>query len=72
MVGPPGLEPGTNRLWADCSNHWAIGPTIFIQKHGGAKKLVLELFLQGIKIETVLALREIYENDYESQVCFPT
>ena len=26
VVGPPGLEPGTNRLWADCSNHWAIGP----------------------------------------------
>lgn len=44
---------------------------LLILKHGGAKKLVLELFIQGIKVETVLALREIYENDYESQVCFP-
>ena len=26
MVGPPGLEPGTGRLWAGGSTNWAIGP----------------------------------------------
>ena len=25
-MGPLGFEPRTNRLWADCSNHWAMGP----------------------------------------------
>ncbi len=33
MVGPPGIEPGTNRLWADCSNHWAIGPNLNFLKY---------------------------------------
>ena len=32
MVGLVGIEPTTNRLWADCSNHWATGPKeIFFQ-----------------------------------------
>lgn len=26
MVDPTGLEPVTDRLWAGCSNHWAMGP----------------------------------------------
>ena len=27
MVGLVGIEPTTNRLWADCSNPWATGPS---------------------------------------------
>ena len=26
MVGLVGIEPTTNRLWAECSNPWATGP----------------------------------------------
>ena len=26
MVGPPGLEPGTNRLWGDCSDQLSYSP----------------------------------------------
>ncbi len=26
LVDPTGFEPVTNRLWAGCSNRWAIGP----------------------------------------------
>lgn len=26
LVGQEGLEPSTNQLWADCSNHWATAP----------------------------------------------
>ena len=26
LVGAVGLEPTTNQLWADCSNHWATPP----------------------------------------------
>ena len=26
VVGMVGIEPTTNRLWADCSNHWATSP----------------------------------------------
>lgn len=26
MVDPTGFEPVTDRLWAGCSNHWAMGP----------------------------------------------
>ena len=29
LVGLQGLEPRTNRLWADRSNHWAKGPSFF-------------------------------------------
>ena len=28
LVGPPGLEPGTNTLWVYCSTNWATGPLI--------------------------------------------
>ena len=32
MVGLAGLEPATNWLWANCSNHWATGPYIVYEK----------------------------------------
>ena len=27
-LGVAGFEPATNRLWADCSNHWATHPSV--------------------------------------------
>ena len=32
MVGPPGLEPGTDRLWAGCSNQLSYRPMTFDRK----------------------------------------
>ena len=43
MVGLVGIEPTTNRLWADCSNPWATGPLFLqfiyfiLQKNNGGK-----------------------------------
>ena len=30
LVDPTGFEPVTNRLWAGCSNRWAMGPTTLV------------------------------------------
>ena len=32
VVGPFGLEPKTDRLWAGCSTNWAIGPEYMERK----------------------------------------
>ena len=37
MVGPPGLEPGTDRLWAGCSNQLSYRPMTFDRKSRTAK-----------------------------------
>ena len=33
MVGSPGLEPGTIRLWAGCSNQLSYEPTVEIKSY---------------------------------------
>ena len=38
MVGPPGLEPGTDRLWAGCSNQLSYRPNYLIRRIWSGKR----------------------------------
>ena len=46
MVGLAGIEPATNRLWADCSNHWATGPKNLLS----FQKMLMWILLQVFSI----------------------
>ena len=56
LMGPPGIEPGTYRLWAGGSASWAMGPNIHIKIDYLIAKNDFVKRLPGIKAGKIIIL----------------